>query len=91
MKKYYDSFYNSHFAGENDRDSKRSIAIKVFMQEANFSLISSCSCLTVSNDDETVLYVFCFQPTSKKVPGPEVIKKIMLNSAEHEFFPAHKC
>ena len=25
-------------------------------------------------------------------PGPEVIKKkIMLNAAEHEFFPAHKC
>ena len=23
--------------------------------------------------------------------GPEVIKKIMLNSAEHEIFPAHKC
>ena len=22
---------------------------------------------------------------------PEVIKKIMLNSAEHEIFPAHKC
>ena len=23
--------------------------------------------------------------------GLEVIKKFMLNSAEHEFFPAHKC
>ena len=23
--------------------------------------------------------------------GPEVIKKVMLNSAEHEIFPAHKC
>ena len=25
-----------------------------------------------------------------KMPGPEVIKKIMLNSPDHEFFPAHK-
>ena len=25
------------------------------------------------------------------LPGPEVIKKIMLNSAEHEIYPAHKC
>ena len=87
MKKYYDSFYNSHFAGENDRDSKRSIAIKVFMHEANFSLISSCSCLTVSNDDdETVLYVFCFQPTSKKVPSPEVIKKSCSTQLSMKFF-----
>ena len=23
--------------------------------------------------------------------GPEVIKKIMLSSAEHEIYPAHKC
>ena len=23
--------------------------------------------------------------------GPEVIKKFMLNSAEHEIFPVHKC
>ena len=23
--------------------------------------------------------------------GPEVMKNFMLNSAEHEFFPAHKC
>ena len=23
--------------------------------------------------------------------GPEVIKKIMINSAEHDIFPAHKC
>ena len=23
--------------------------------------------------------------------GPEVIKKFMLNSVEHEIFPAHKC
>ena len=28
--------------------------------------------------------------TSKKT-GPEVKKKIMLNSAEHEVFPANKC
>ena len=24
-------------------------------------------------------------------PGPEVIKKNMLNSAGHEFIPVHKC
>ena len=24
-------------------------------------------------------------------PGPEVIKNFMLNSAEYEYFPAHKC
>ena len=24
-------------------------------------------------------------------PGPEVIKNLMLNSAEHEIFSAHKC
>ena len=29
--------------------------------------------------------------TSNPKPGPEVIKKFMLNSAEHEIFPAHKC
>ena len=23
--------------------------------------------------------------------GPEVMKKIILNSAEHEIYPAHKC
>ena len=24
-------------------------------------------------------------------PAPEIIKLVMLNSAEHEIFPAHKC
>ena len=28
---------------------------------------------------------------SVQSPGLEVIKKIMLNSAEHETYPAHKC
>ena len=26
-----------------------------------------------------------------KTPGPEVIKKFMLSSAEHVIFPAHNC
>ena len=28
---------------------------------------------------------------SLSLPGPEVIKLFMLNSAEHELYPAHKC
>ena len=27
----------------------------------------------------------------KHTPGPEVIKKYLLNSAEHGSYPAHKC
>ena len=30
-------------------------------------------------------------PTADAQPGPEVIKYLMLNPAEHEFFSAHKC
>ena len=26
-----------------------------------------------------------------ETPGPEVIKKFMLNSVEHEIYPTHKC
>ena len=41
--------------------------------------------------DKTVVNTLDFCKICLLEPGPEVEKIFMLNSAEHEIFPAHKC
>ena len=38
-----------------------------------------------------VLEEMCLSRQCRHRSGPEIKKKIMLNSTEHEIFPAHKC
>ena len=38
-----------------------------------------------------LVLLHCFQKYLCSVSSPEIIKLFMLNSTEHEIYPAHKC
>ena len=65
--------------------------IKHLMQHVEISILKFKSSLTLRRHYSSGPRSTTFEPRRKKT-GPEVIKLFfILNSAEHEIYPAHKC